>query len=349
MIKCYLIDIKNIASNLPKSKFSAGEIEQLADWILDLGGLIRPLILKQGSGEKYKVIEGHLEYYAAARANEKNPAQADQVNAFIIPIKSQQTTIDQLAICDRHRLPQPEDNSAPEHNQQNVDLPLSINLLLPVLSAAISQQLQPILDQLDQHKQLLTALSLTREKVEAVEVVEVVEASKSVELAEVNKVIMTNPTSQKTVDSSNTNSTKSIVTNPIVEKTTKTKTTKQVKSTATNKEVVTVTATAKPPASKKANKTAKPAASKQEATSLTSIDPIKATKTIDLINILSQDMLTLRMKQSKIPGADKLAINIVAVRNLQPTHKFHDWDSILGLKISGLGVATILKIIDKLK
>ncbi len=346
MIKCYLIDIKNIASNLPKSKFSAGEIEQLADWILDLGGLIRPLILKQGSGEKYKVIEGHLEYYAAVRANEKNPAQADQVNAFIIPIKSQQTTIDQLAICDRHRQPQSENNSAREHNQQNVDLPLSIDLLLPVLSAAISLQLQPILDQLDQHKQLLTALSLTREKIEVTEVVEVI---KSVEVAEVAKVITPNPTSQKTVGSNNAKSTKSIATNPIVEKTTKTKVTKQVKSTATDKEVVTVTTAAKLPASKKANKTAKPVANKQEATSLTSIDPIKATKTIDLINILSQDMLTLRMKQSKIPGADKLAINIVAVRDLQPTHKFHDWDRILGLKISGLGVATILKIIDKLK
>jgi hypothetical protein len=341
MIKCYLIDIKNITSNLPKSKFSAVEIEQLADWILELGGLIRPLILKQGSGEKYKIIEGHLEYYAAARAKEKNPTQADQVNAFIIPSKSQQTTIDQLAIFDRYRFPKSEDNSAPKHNQQNVDVPqLSIDLLLPVLSVAISQQLQPILDQLDQHKQLLTALSLTKEKLEVVEIIESTETVRA-----------TSPksTSQAIVDSSNTKSTKSTAKNPIIEQTTKTKATKQVKSTVKSQEVTIATTISKLPSTKKVTKTPTAAASKQEATSLASIDPIKATKTIDLINILSQDMLTLRMKQSKIPGADKLAVNIVSVRDIQPMHKFNDWDSILGLKISGLGVATILKIIDKLK
>jgi hypothetical protein len=343
MIKCYLIDIKNITSNLPKSKFSVAEIEQLADWILDLGGLIRPLILKQGSGEKYKVIEGHLEYYAAARAKEKNPAQADQVNAFIIPPKSQQTTIDQLAIFDRHRLPKSEDNSAPGHNQQNVDVPLLIDLLFPALSSLISQQLQPILDQLDQHKQLLTALSQTKAKVEVVEVVEV---TKSIET---DRVTTPDLTVQAIVNSNNPKSTKSIATNQIIEKTTKIKATKQVKSTIKSQTVATTATISKPPATKKATKTPKSTTSKQEVTSLASIDPIKATKTIDLINILSQDMLMLRMKQSKIPGADKLAVNIVSVRDIQPMHKFNDWDSILGLKISGLGVATILKIIDKLK
>lgn len=81
----YLVDIKDITSDVPRSQFNPSDIESLADAILETIGLIRPLILKQLLIDKYTVVEGHLEYYAAVRAKEKNPRQAEMVNALVVP------------------------------------------------------------------------------------------------------------------------------------------------------------------------------------------------------------------------------------------------------------------------
>jgi ParB-like nuclease domain len=108
MIKCYFVDVKNISSTLPRSMFVDSEIEQLADAILATDGLLRPLILKEIGVEKYTVIEGHREYYAAVRAKEKNLAKAEMVNAFAIDTNTQQSSnllycqqIDRLMLMNR--------------------------------------------------------------------------------------------------------------------------------------------------------------------------------------------------------------------------------------------------------
>ncbi len=84
MITFYLVDVKSITSNMPRSNFSEHEIERLADMILECDGLVKPLLLKQVEIEKYEVIDGELEYYAALRAREKNPRQAEMVNSLVI-------------------------------------------------------------------------------------------------------------------------------------------------------------------------------------------------------------------------------------------------------------------------
>jgi hypothetical protein len=83
----YLVDIKSISSDLPRSQFNSADIDDLAEAILASEGLIRPLVLKQQGIDKYTVVESHLEYYAAVRAKEKNARQAEMVNAFVIPDK----------------------------------------------------------------------------------------------------------------------------------------------------------------------------------------------------------------------------------------------------------------------
>lgn len=90
------VDVKEIKSELPRSSFSEKEIEQLADLILESGGLFRPIILKQIDIESYTVLEGHLEYYAAVRAREKNPRQGEMVNAFIASLKEEHKIQDQI-------------------------------------------------------------------------------------------------------------------------------------------------------------------------------------------------------------------------------------------------------------
>ena len=152
MIKCYFVDVKNIASDLPKSSFTESDLEQLADLILKADGLLRPLILKESGVEKYTVIEGHREYYAALRAKEKDRTKAEMVNAFVVSPNIQQSAIEQLKLLKEDRSPRPESETTPSIIEQ----------LLPALLAAISQQIKPIVDRLAEHQQILDVLKLDR-------------------------------------------------------------------------------------------------------------------------------------------------------------------------------------------
>ncbi len=90
-----LVDVKSITSNIPRSNFADAELENLADMILESGGIIRPLVLKVTGEESYTVVEGDREYYAAARAQEKNARQGEMVNAFVISPKNEETILKQ--------------------------------------------------------------------------------------------------------------------------------------------------------------------------------------------------------------------------------------------------------------
>jgi len=90
------VDVKCIISDVSRSTFSEQEIEQLADSILKNDSLLRPLILKQTGIENFVVLDGHLEFYAAVRAREKNPRQAEMVNSFVIPPKDESTVNEQI-------------------------------------------------------------------------------------------------------------------------------------------------------------------------------------------------------------------------------------------------------------
>lgn len=92
------VDVKEIKSNVQRSTFSETEIEQLADLILESGGVLRPLVLKQTDVDSYTVIDGHLEYYASVRAREKNPRQGEMVNAFVISPKNESVIHKQIQV-----------------------------------------------------------------------------------------------------------------------------------------------------------------------------------------------------------------------------------------------------------
>ncbi len=171
MIKCFFVDVKSISSTIPRSTFAESELNQLADLILATDGLIRPLILQESGVEKYTVIDGDREYYAAVIAKEKNINRAEMVNAFVINPKIRQSAIDQLLTINLVTNLTPADQSnAPAHS------------LLPEIGLLISQQLKPlhlelnkVTAQLTEHKQMLALLTtklLDREPVVAVKVVE---------------------------------------------------------------------------------------------------------------------------------------------------------------------------------
>lgn len=299
MIKCYFVDIKDISSDLPKSNFIESDLEQLASLILATDGLIRPLILKEIGGEKYTVIEGHREYYAALIAKEQNSSKAEMVNAFVINANIQSSAIEQLKLikADRSQVISPAPTSS------------GIEQLLPVLSAAISQQIQPLVEQLAKQQKMLEALMLDRVNSSTVQVdpIEPPDLPKSKDASPIAPAVVVAPVK---------------------------------------------VAVSKPPKVEKAkpDKAPKATASKKVAVLPESIDRIKATNTLNLINTLSQNELALAMERSGVSkAAIKLVPNIIASRDSQPDQKFDTWETIVALKIKGLAAKTVEGIIDKLK
>jgi hypothetical protein len=101
MINFSLVDVKSIISDIPRSDFSEADLEQVAELILETGGVIKPLVVKPTGAESYTVVDGHFEYYAAVRAKEKNPRKGEMVNAFVISPKLEDLVVKQaLAIQD---------------------------------------------------------------------------------------------------------------------------------------------------------------------------------------------------------------------------------------------------------
>jgi hypothetical protein len=98
MTEYYLVDVKSIKSDTPRSQFNVDELDKLAQSILESGGLLAPLLLKQTGPESYEVLAGDLEYYAAVRAKEIDPRKGEMVNAFVISPKEQESAVQQFAL-----------------------------------------------------------------------------------------------------------------------------------------------------------------------------------------------------------------------------------------------------------
>ena len=302
MIKCYFVDIKDISSDLPRSHFIDSDLEQLSNLILATDGLIRPLILKESGVDKYTVIEGHREYYAALTAKEKNSSKAEMVNAFVINANIQASAIEQLQLLKEDRFP------------VVIPAPTSsgIEQLLPALSAAISQQIQPLVEQIAKQQKMLEVIMLDRIAPPTV-------------LAETIK----QPDLPKPKDPSPI--APAVVVKPV--------------------KVVEPKPSKLPKADKnKPDKLPRATTSKTVATLPESTDPIKATSTLNLINTLSQDDLILKMERSKVSkAAIKLVPDIITIRDSQPDRKFDTWETVVALKIKGLGARIVEGIIEKLK
>ncbi len=343
MIKCLFVDIINISSDISISEFDDSEIERLADLILATGGLLRPLLLTQTSVDRYIILQGDLEYYAAVRAKEKDSRKAETVNAFIIPEDVRQVALAQLTILSQTK-------SQIISTPTKIDLPIAkitadtaavsphdlFDRLALQLRAEISQQLQPLQQQLDtvsleldRHKQILAALSI--------------EPAVSTGSSASPTVLV--PTALSSVEKDDRAKT-SVAMKPRTAATSKAKN-KPEKSAVNSIELP-------PPATtpKKAT-TAKKTAStttRVKSDAFDAIDTEKLVRTLNLVNTLNLGDLTLRMAKSGIVSAETLAANIIDKRDSQPRQRFETWEAVLLAKVPKLTTAKIvISIIDKLK
>ena len=76
--------VKEITSNVPRSKFSDTEIEKLAQSILTVEGLIRPIVVRPTGIDTYEVVDGDREYHAAVRAREIDGRKGERITAIVI-------------------------------------------------------------------------------------------------------------------------------------------------------------------------------------------------------------------------------------------------------------------------
>ncbi|HYW18247.1 MAG TPA: chromosome partitioning protein ParB [Nodularia sp. (in: cyanobacteria)] len=150
MIKFSLLDVKSITSDVPRSNFAESDLENLADMILESGGIIKPLVVKGTGIETYIVIDGHFEYYGAVRAREKNPRQGEMVNACVISPKQENIIIKQVsAIKDIDVLP-PGKPGTTNVESRLTNLELRLEKQLNELKSQLMQERQITDDKLKQ-------------------------------------------------------------------------------------------------------------------------------------------------------------------------------------------------------
>jgi ParB-like nuclease domain len=370
MIKCFFVDVKSIKSDLPKSNFVESELEQLADLILEADGLLRPLILQEIKAGKYQVIEGHREYYAAVRAKEKNIAKAEMVNAFVIGASSQKSAIAQLSLL----------SGSPLTGATNVtDSSPQLDRLLPKIESTISEQLQPILEQLAKHTAILDRLTLERsiqpttpkiiepiiDRVEPQLPVTPIAMRLTETTTKIEPIIdrvesqpiatpiprdrelpkSPKPKADKTTKSTTKKTTKAVDPESSINASNKALSTGLKQSTAAT--VSKSTNKTKPPSTKATNSISK---TKPPSAVLASIDPVKATTVLKLVNTLDLQQLMVSMERSGLSKTTvKLVPNIIEYRNSLSDGQIDSWETIIDAKISGLTEAVIKRIIDKLK
>ncbi|MFM6063896.1 MAG: chromosome partitioning protein ParB, partial [Microcystis panniformis] len=101
MWKFLRVDITDINPSVPRETFSQTELENLANLIIEMGGLIRPAILKKADNkkvdERYNIISGDLEYYASVIANQKAP-DIEMINAFVVDKEAENIALQQMQL-----------------------------------------------------------------------------------------------------------------------------------------------------------------------------------------------------------------------------------------------------------
>lgn len=92
-----LIEVCNIRSHRNRLEFDAANLEEYAQSILNLGGIISPIIVRRQGSEFYEIIQGDFEYYAAVRATEIND-DLEMIRAFIVTSDTEAEVLKQVRL-----------------------------------------------------------------------------------------------------------------------------------------------------------------------------------------------------------------------------------------------------------
>ena len=108
------VPVKRIKTpKISRSEFSDDIIEKLANAILELQGIVDPIILRRQGSDAYEIVEGVLEYYAAARAREIDLRKGEMISAFILEGEKEEALKEQVELLRKSRSVSPSVISPP--------------------------------------------------------------------------------------------------------------------------------------------------------------------------------------------------------------------------------------------
>ena len=117
-----LIPIEEVNYDKPNTQFPENEVDRLAQSILETGGLLFPLVVTPTGIESYKLLQGGLNYYAALKAQEKDPRAAEMVSAFVVESDDLAVTEAQLQILSGLTASPPPTSVSPDPDPPILDL-----------------------------------------------------------------------------------------------------------------------------------------------------------------------------------------------------------------------------------
>jgi len=115
-----LIDLQDVVATKERSYFPETDLHNLANLIVAMKGLMRPVILKKIGFERFQIIEGNLEYYACLIAKEKERS-LETINAFVVDKEAENIALQQIQLLS----PSPGLITTPEKTDNPLELRVS--------------------------------------------------------------------------------------------------------------------------------------------------------------------------------------------------------------------------------
>ena len=100
-----IVRVPKISCSQPKTDFSDAELEEAARLILEMQGVVMPVILRRTApeSESYTVIDGAFEYYAAMRSMEIDSRKGKKINAYIVESEEEEAWYQKQIVMFRQR------------------------------------------------------------------------------------------------------------------------------------------------------------------------------------------------------------------------------------------------------
>jgi hypothetical protein len=141
-----LIDLQDVVATKERSYFPETDLQNLANLIVAMKGLIRPVILKKIGFERFQIIEGNLEYYACLIAKEKE-LSLETINAFVVDKEAENIASQQMQLLSAA----PAIITTPEEIYNSLELRMSnLEKLLETELQAIREEYQKEIKRLEE-------------------------------------------------------------------------------------------------------------------------------------------------------------------------------------------------------
>ena len=141
-----LIDLQDVVATKERSYFPETDLQNLANLIVAMKGLIRPVILKKIGFERFQIIEGNLEYYACLIAKEKE-LSLETINAFVVDKEAENIAAEQMQLLSAA----PAIITTPEEIDNSLELRMSnLEKLLETQLQAIREEYQKEIKRLEE-------------------------------------------------------------------------------------------------------------------------------------------------------------------------------------------------------